>query len=232
MIEKAIEIEKKYQDDRKKGIENESLIELLKPFGYDNIETYFLDKIDYQLTKVGVESYTGDMVGIPDAIAKSIESATPTTYFPYASRKFIWHGNEEIDLDLCDSLNIDILTLDYFGGNIVSGPEDFSMGFLVPKTIDVTFEYVLNRFANFYKKYFNDVVIDNNDILINGNKVQGSICFDGNGMFFFGTAISFTDRTDLIKKICKKESTKVPGFIDSNILSKEVLIKEVKSWVH
>lgn len=231
MIEKAIETEKKYQNDRIKGITDESLLDLLKQFGYKDIETYFLDKIDYELTKVGVESYVGDMVGIPNAIADAIKLGKPTTFFPYASRKFIWHGNEEIDLELCNSLDIDILTLDYFGGNIVSGPEDFSMGFLVPKTIDVTFEYVLNRFASFYKKYFDDVVIDNNDILINGNKVQGSICFDGNGMFFFGTAISFTDRTDLIKKICKKESTKIPGFIDSNILSKEVLIKEVNSWV-
>jgi len=232
MIEKAIEVEKKYQEDREKGIENKSLAELLNPFGYNNLENYFLDKINYQLKHVGIQAYEGDMLGIPDAIAESVKTATPTTFFPYARRKFIWHGNEEIDLELCEKLNIDILTLDYFGGNIVSGPEDFSMGFLVPKTIDVSFEYVLNRFANFYKKYFKDVIVDNNDIIINGNKIQGSICFEGNGMFFFGTAISFTDRTDLIKQICKKKSTKIPGFIDNNILTKEELVQEVKSWVH
>lgn len=232
MIEKAIEIENKYQNNRMNEIETLPLIDLLKPLGYDNIDSYFLDKIDYSLTNVGAVSYEGDMLGIPEAIAEAVRTATPTIFFPYASRKFIWHGNEEVDLELCNNLEIDILTLDYFGGNIVSGPEDFSMGFLVPKTIDVTFEYVLNRFANFYKKYFDDVIIDNNDILINGNKVQGSICFDGNGMFFYGTAISFVDRTNLIKKICKKQSTKIPGFIDSTILSKQVLVKEVKSWVH
>lgn len=84
------------------------------------------------------------------------------------------------------------------------------MGLLIPKTIDVTFEYFLNRYVKFYSKYFDDVVIDNNDILINGKKIQGSIFFDSNDMYFYGTAISFIDRMDLIKKICKKQSIKVP----------------------
>lgn len=231
MISKAIEIEKQYQHIKLTTDREESLISLLNPLGYETLEQYFTDKIDYQINQLEVYKYTGNMLNIPKEINNAIASKTPTIFLPYAKRRFIWHGNEEIDMDLCSELNIDILTLNYFGGNIVSGPGDFSMGLLVPKTIDVTFEYFLNRYANFYKKFFSDVTIDNNDILINNKKIQGSIFFDSNDMYFFGTAISFIDRTNLIKKICKKQSVKIPGYINKNILSKDTLYREVSSWV-
>lgn len=210
MIEQAIEVEKQYQYNKITANKKESLIDLLSNLGYTSLEEYFTDKITYQISQLKVSKYTDNILNIPEEINKAIESRTPTIFLPYIKGKFIWHGNEEIDNELCKNLNIDVLTLNYFGGNIVSGPGDFSMGLLVPKTIDVTFEYFLNRYVKFYSKYFDDVVIDNNDILINGKKIQGSIFFDSNDMYFYGTAISFIDRMDLIKKICKKQSIKVP----------------------
>lgn len=210
MIEEAIKIEKKYQKDKTMFETNKSLIDLLVPLGYSSLEEYFVDKIDYEIKNLKVEKYVGNILNIPEEINKSIESKTPTVFLPYIKNDFIWHGNEEIDNDMCKDLNIDVLTLNYFGGNIVSGVGDFSMGLLIPKTIDVTFEYFLNKYVEFYKKYFDNVILDNNDILINNKKVQGSIFFDKNDMYFYGTAISFTDRTEMIKKICKKKSIKIP----------------------
>ena len=121
--------------------------------------------------------------------------------------------------------------MNYNGGNIVSGPEDFSMGILLPNTIDVSLDYFLVLFADIYKKYFSNVIIDNNDIMINNQKIQGSIFFEANNMFFYGTEITFSDKSNLIQKFCHKEQEKIPGYIDSSILSKDKLQEEILQWL-
>lgn len=233
MIEEAIKIEEDYLYNKLYLNQEQSLLEMLKPVGYSDLEAYFFDKTSYKIKQLKIESnYTGDMLGIPEAISDDLEHHRTATYFPYSKNVFMWHGNEELDLELCDKFKIDVLDMNYTGGNIISSPEDYSMGIMVPNSIDVSLEYYLKGFYKIYKKYFEDVRIDNNDILINGKKVQGAIFFENNGMFFYGTEITFTDNSELIKKFCKKPAIKIAGYIDNNVLNKETLQREVQEWLN
>ena len=80
-------------------------------------------------------------------------------------------------------------------------------------------------------KYFNDVFISGNDILINGMKVLGSMNRRVNGMYIFACQVSYANHLDLINKLCSKSSDKIPGFINKNQMPREVLKNEVLTWL-
>jgi lipoate-protein ligase A len=71
------------------------------------------------------------------------------------------------------------------------------------------------------------VKVNNNDLLLNGNKICGSIMYHRNGMKCFACHFSFKDNTELIEEICNiSGSIKTPAFISG--LTVETFKKELK----
>lgn len=228
MIEKAIETEQKYLQRRLMG---EDVVLDLSEYGYKNLDEYFADKRDYQLKHCNIKIYETTMDDIGERVESAIENKIPSIWIPTADSTFVWHGNEPIDFALCEELGVHVYDMNYNGGTIVSGEDDLSFLIIVPETIDIDTSYILNRLQNVMLKYFNDVVISGNDILINGMKVLGSMNRRVNGMYIFACQVSYSNHLDFINKLCSKSSDKIPGFINKNQMPREVLKNEVLTWL-
>lgn len=228
MIEEAINAEKEYLTLRLSG---EPAVLDLAPFGYTDLNNYFADKRDYQLRQCIVEVHETTMDDIENRVETAVIGKTPSIWIPTADSVFVWHGNEPIDAELCTELGVHIYNMNYIGGTIVSGPEDLSFAIIIPESIDIGTSYILEKIKMIMSEYLDDVVIDGNDILVNGMKVLGSMNRRVNGVYVFACQISYADRTEYIKQLCSKQSVKTPGFIDSDLLPKETLKNEVLGWL-
>jgi hypothetical protein len=229
-IKNGIIIEQQYLDTRD-TLKTLSLLNRLSTVGYTSLDTYFKDKTEYLVRTSNPTIYEPVMLGIEDAVEASVKTKEVSVYIPTASDVFAWHGSETIDYDLCKSLGVTVYEMRYLGGTIISGPEDFSIAVIIDENTDVTSDYFMNRFYSYFRQYFSNVVLNNNDILINDKKILGSMTRRANGMFIFATQVSFVDRTNLINQICPPDSGKIPGCIDNSILTKEMLKNEVLSWL-
>lgn len=228
MIEKAITAEQTYLQRR---LEGEDIALDLSEYGYTDLDAYFADKRDYQLRYCGIEIHETTMNDIENRVETAVIGKTPSIWIPTADSVFVWHGNEPIDAELCDELGVRIYDMNYIGGTIVSGAEDLSFAIIIPEAIDIGTSYVLDKLQGAMSKYLDDVVIDGNDILVGGVKVLGSMNRRVNGVYVFACQISYADRTELINKLCYKQSSKTPGYIDSAKLSKQTLKNEVLEWL-
>ena len=79
-------------------------------------------------------------------------------------------------------------------------------------------------------KYMKNVTVNGNDILVDGNKICGSILYHKNHMKCFACHFSFKDNSELIDKICNVSgSVKVPSCV--NNLSVDAFKNELKDWL-
>lgn len=110
------------------------------------------------------------------------------------------------------------------GGVTIVAPGD--MSFLVMRPFDANdslSEYMVGNLVSYMSNIFDNVVIDKNDILINGKK---SLCTAGNiinDMAIFMCTASFVDNSELINILCPPRHGKVPQPIDNTKVSREEL---------
>lgn len=230
MIEQAIKAEEAYL---KKRLNGEDAILNLGEYGYTNLDDYFYDKKEYQLQNCGLILHEPTMATVIDEFIESVKQQKPSIWIPTADSVFVWHGNDVIDEKLCEQLAVKIYQMpDFVGGNIISGPSDFSMTVSIPASIDITTEYMLDKMKSIMDKYIDGIVIDGNDFMLNGRKVMGVMNLRANGMYMFATHVSYIDYTDYINQICQKPAQKIPGFIDEAVLPRDTLKNEVLEWLH
>lgn len=229
-IKRAIQEEEFYLIDTLYLNKDTSLIERLNSYGYTSLETYFEDKRLYQLSILDYSIFYGD--GKP-ALTQAIENLhKKKPYFTIASmpKTTIVHGMDGgINYEICDELGIEIIESNSPGGTIICQPGDQQHAIVVPKSIDINRSWFLNKIANFCRRYYDNVVVDVNDILINGKKVVPSSSVSTDDMFFFIFQMSFIDSSELVKKICTKGGPKEVGYVDK--FTPLELAKEVKSWL-
>ena len=65
--------------------------------------------------------------------------------------------------------------------------------------------------------------------MYDGKKICGFGFYETQDVVMIITPVSFSDKTDLISKICKKKQVKIPGYID--FMSKDSLKQEVIKWL-
>ncbi len=230
MIEKAMKAEQDYLAARLAGQE---VILDLSSFGYPNLEDYFEAKKEYQMRHCGLVLHTPPMDTVIAEFIEAVKNQEPSVWIPFADSVFVWHGDDVIDEDLCARLGVKIHQMpNFIGGNIISGPQDFSMTVAMPSSIDITTEYMLEKMKTIMDKYIDGIVIDGNDFMLNGRKVMGVMNLRTNGMYLFATHVSYVDYTDYIDQICKKPAQKTPGFIDEAKLPRDVLQREVLEWLN
>ena len=205
--------------------------------GYNSIEEFFKEKTIYEMRDMlsnGSEK-TVHMSNLVPTIMGMIQSKEYGIINIYTDGTCVCHGDNEkktLNKEYCEENNIPIYPYNSFGGNIVATKEDYGIAFFLSPSIDISIELVLKNIVLILEKYFSNIEIEGNDILINGKKVIGSGSFGNNDIFCGLIYFSMSDKGDLIYNICGEPITnKTPGYIDSNILPREQLIMEVLAWL-
>lgn len=207
---------------------NEQIINL----GFENLEDFFEQKKVFEMQQFlkGKVFITNPIDGLQLIQNKNFGIISVDDDYT-----FVYKGNnkKEINIEYCQQNNIPIYNYGTFGGAVVVSPGDYNIGVVIPTQLDLGSNFFLNNIALILNKYFENVKVDNNDILINDKKVLGSAGFGNEEFFFFVTQISFSDKSELIQRICGdiEEGGKQPGYIDPNILSAEQLKEELLSWL-
>lgn len=229
-LEQAMNEEQLYLKDKFNGIAT-SLIDRLAPYGYDNLKEYFNDKKDYlfkqwkpKVYSIAIEDLT---VGLEDAI----QNEKYGIYISMAKGLYAFHGSDEIDYQQCEQDGVYVAELYHQGGTIIGNEEDLGIEIVAPIELGLEHNHIINKFYEIISRYEDNVEINGNDILVNGEKVLGSMVRHVGNAFVWAAQISFCDHSDVIQKVCKKQSKKRPGRLHNKDLTKDKLQKQVLKWL-
>lgn len=232
-IEQGIEINNQHIYNVINQIPEEiSFYEQIVNLGFKDLEDFFEQKKEYEMQQFlkGKVFVTNPIDGLQLIQNKNFGIISVDDNYT-----FVYKGNnkKEINMEYCQQNNIPVYNYGTFGGAVVVSPGDYNIGVILPSTIEVNSNFFLNNIALILKKYFENVKVDNNDILIDNKKVLGSANFGNEEYFFFVAQISFSDKTELIQSICGDidENGKQPGYINPNILSSNQLKEELLIWL-
>ena len=232
-IEAAYKAEIQYYKDKETQHSNVlDILDYIKPCGYNTYDEYFADVQEYKLKiqnyEIVEEPYIAPNIPIP-----YLNNHQPAfLYTINCETNYAFVKNDFTQFDILEKYNYTPVQLGYetSSGAILSGDGDLRIYLIYPIQINLDFSYFLNKLRNYLSNYYNNVTVDNNDILINGKKVCGSIMLIFNSMKILLMQINFTDKKDIIQEICGVNA-KVPGYIDPNILTAENLKNEFLTWL-
>lgn len=230
-IVKAIEREREYLSYRMKNEEPFHLVDAVKECGFDSLTDYFKAKTEYTFNKLPfsfVEKKPSECI---DYFFEMMNAKDTGVVFIDSDETFVFSGESKpYNADFCEANNIPIYPLYTRGGAIVSTEGDFSIGLCFPEYIGVDVFFILDKLKGIFNKYMDSVTVNGNDLLLNGEKICGSIMYHQNGMKCFACHFSFNDNTELIEKICNiSGSIKVPTSV--NNLSVAQFKEELKEWL-
>lgn len=226
----AIKEEKKYIIDRKNS-HNTSLLSRLAPYGYSDLTEYFNDKREYLFNQWIPEVTYIDVKTLTTELEKAVREEKYGIYISISDGLYAFHGSDVIDYDLCKSLDVCVAELFHQGGTIIGSNADLGIEIVAPIDLGLDCSYILNKFHEIISKYIDNVIIDGNDILVNGEKVMGSMRRNVGNTFVWAAQVSFADYSDIISQVCNKQSIKKPSHIDSTLLTRDMLEEEVLAWL-
>lgn len=226
----AMEEEAKYIEDRLNSIST-SLLSRLSDYGYNDLTEYFDDKREFLFSQWIPEVTYIDVATLTTELEKAVRERKYGIYISVSDGLYAFHGTDEIDYELCDSLNVCVAELYHQGGTIIGSNADLGIEIVAPMSIGLDNNYILNKFYEIISKYVDNVTIDGNDLLVNDKKVMGSMRRNVGDVFVWAAQVSFADYSDIITQICSKKSVKKPSYIDGKKLSKDQLEKEVLEWL-
>ena len=230
-ILKAIAKEKEYLSYRRKGEEPFHLVDAVKECGFESLTDYFKAKTEYTFNKLHfsfVEKKPSECI---DYFFKMMDEKDTGLVFIDSDETFVFSGESKLyNVEYCEKNNIPVYPLYTRGGAIVSAPGDFSIGLCFPETIGADSWFVLDRLKRIFGKHMENVEVSGNDILLNGEKICGSIMYHRNGMKCFACHFSFKNNSELIEKICNiSGSIKTPTVI--NGLTVKMFKRELSKWL-
>lgn len=152
-------------------------------------------------------------------------------YISYGKGIHVYHGNQPIDYDLCKELDIRVVELKYAGGNIVGSANDLSIIIVFPEIMGMTHSVIIEKFVEIIGKYVPNTTYDGNDILVNGEKVSGSMTRTICGSFVWAAQVTFGKYSEYIEKICQKPAIKKPVYIDNSLLNRNQLEEDICLWL-
>lgn len=228
----AMNKEREYLSFRAKGEEPYHWADAVKDYGFESLNEYFEAKRDYEFSLLRFEVIETTPERAIDDVMATIEAKKTAILFAVTDKTLVWNGNQgDYNASYCEECGIPIYPLGTNGGTIVSTPGDLNIGICIPKNPELNSRYILEAFAKIFRKYTNKLVeVDGNDVLVGGIKVLGSSTYEKNGQFMLITPVSMSDKTQLICEICKKHSTKQPGYID--FMTSDQLKREIEKWVN
>ena len=152
-------------------------------------------------------------------------------YISYGEGLHAYHGNQPIDYELCENLGVRVVELNYAGGTIIGSADDLTLIMVFPESMGMEHETIIGKIVEIISKYVPNTTIDRNDILVNGEKVSGSMTRTLMDSFVWAAQISFADYSEYIAKICTKPAIKKPSYIDNSLLTRNKLEEEILAWL-
>ena len=224
----AINAEQQYINDRINGIETRSLIDILRDYNFTSLNEYYLAKKEWQLQNCGMIEQHCEIPEVPTTLATIISLKQPTLLIVESNSPFIYHGDEEYNEQAVIELDIPVDEMGHSGGTIVGGAGDLSIGIFFPLNIDARSDYILQRFVDIFQNHGIAAEVNNNDVLVDGKKIIGSAHLASDDLFAFVSYISFSDKTELVQKICGP-AEKTSGYLTG--ISRSELIRGMKEWL-
>ena len=188
------------------------------------------------MNNTNFNEWVPQMYRIPiDEYANVTENAILTgkygIYISYGEGVHAYHGNQPIDYDLCSDLGVRVVELGYNGGTILGSAADLSIIIVAPAAVGLSHEVIINKYHEIISKYVPNTTVNGNDILVNGEKVCGSMERTIGVVYEWAAQVSFADYSEYIAQICNKEQIKKPAYIDSNLLTRDKLEEEILAWL-
>ena len=166
----AIEKEREYLSFRMKGEEPYHFVDVVKEYGFESLEEFFDAKRDYEFSQLNFDIIdTTPERAIADVLS-CIEKKKTAMLFTVTDKTLVWNGNNsEFNESYCEECGIPIYPLYTRGGTIVSTPGDLNIGICYPENNKLGSHYILNRFAEIFKKYTQKYIsVQGNDVLVDG----------------------------------------------------------------
>lgn len=228
----AMAKEREYLSYRMKGEEPYHWADAVKEYGFESLKEYFDAKRDYEFAQVKFE-----VVEVPtpeeytDYLFAKINAKKNSLILCDAKETVIANGHgSNFDVDYCNECGFKIVPLYSSGGAIVFTDGDLAVGLVINKEAGFETQYLVKKVIEIISKYTTKTVErSGNDILVDGKKVSGSTTYNQNGMIAIIFNLSFSDKTELISKVCTKHSAKQPGYID--FMTREDFKREAKEWL-
>lgn len=230
----AIKVEEEYIQYRLNNEEPFILIDEIKKCGFDNLNDYFKAKELYLFSTLNFNVIEKPMPYGLDEVFKVLESKSLSAIVVDWEDTLVLCGEDGVKTfneDYCKENDILVRLIHTGGGTIFGTKGDFSLGISIPSNMFTDTNFILNKMADIIQKYTSEtVVVDRNDILINGYKVCGSANYRLNDIIMIVFYFSFSDKLDLISKICTTDKVSKPiGHINS--MTREEFKKEVREWL-
>lgn len=227
-IDKIIEL---VQSITASGVKQADLLPHLKKFGFTHLSKYYDAKRAHLFAKWIPEVYYIDIGEFAAVTEDAIKNGRYGIYIPTEDGIHAYHGNDSIDYELCKSLGVRVVELNYAGGTIIGSSADLSILMVFPKEMGMNHPTVINKFREIISKYVPNVSRHGNDIMVDGEKVSGSMTRYVGDSFVWAAQVSFADYTEYIQKICNKKQIKKPAYIDSSLLTRDQLEEELIAWL-
>ena len=230
-ILKAIRKEREYINYRRRGEEPFHLVDAVKECGFESLTDYFKAKIEHTFNKLNFAYIEKTPAECIDYFFEMMNTKETGVVFIDSNETFVFSGESKpYNAEFCEANNIPIYPLYTRGGAIVSTEGDFSIGICFPETVGVDVLFILMKLKGIFGKYMDGVSVNGNDLLVNGNKICGSIMYHENGMKCFACHFSFKDNTELIEQICNiSGSIKTPTAISG--LTVPQFKGELREWL-
>lgn len=236
-ILQGIKIQEKYLHDiEENGESNIVFADAIKDLGFSSLDDFFSQKALYQLrTSFQNQHYTTTPAQIMNLSRECIQNKRCAVIDADVENNCVHIGfgkDTVINTEYCKQHNIEVYPYDGYGGAIVSGTGDYNLTLIFSDNIDIDTSVILKQIQRILSKYFDDVIVDSNDILIDGKKVMGATYAHANNMVFLGVAFAFVYHPDIVTAICGTPKTgKEIGCINPEILSRDQFKKELLSWL-
>lgn len=225
----AIQEEKSYVSDRMQG-KKTNLTERLAQYGYHDLKEYFDEKKHYLFLKWAPEVYYIDEDFLDTQMENNIKNGVDGIYIITPKNEYYaFHGDDEINYDECKELGVRPIEMNYHGGTIIGSKGDLGILLIIPKDIMLSSTDIINKIMEIVRVNCPEATYNGNDILINGNKVMGSITKDAGDYYVWAAQFSFVEHDELISKICKKEQKKKPSTFYK--LTRDKLEQGVLKWL-
>ena len=229
----AYQEECRYYEDKDRLHSNTlNILDYIGKAGYDNYDDYYSDLQEYLLK---IQDY--EIVEEPE-----INANIPLPYlsgnkpaFLYAincGTDYAFVPNRINDYDAIEERGYTPVKLGYDSSNgpILSCDGDLRIYLVYPAIIDLSYDYFSKKIVSFLSGRFDNVRLDNNDVMLYDKKVIGGASTVVNNMRIVVFQVNFVDKLSDIQAICGI-TNKVPGYIDSSIMSAEEFKNEFLTWL-
>lgn len=216
------------------GDPNISLLDELLPFGYEDLNSYFYDKVKYQIVQENLMVRDCHMeLGVDEVYeCLTFGKSGAFTVKEYEPRTWVWCSNDYsyLNAEKANELGIGIRTFDYNGGPIITTNDDFSLALVLPNRIDLDITIIFNDLIRFLSSKGYNLLIDGNDLMLGDEKVLGSVVCKNEIATLFAFELSLVSHKELIDQISLKKSEKIAGHLEG--LTRDEVEEEVNRWLH